>query len=128
MCWLFHIPGAFAARWKPETSIRSPPPMSSSWVCPPFLAQVPQLPWESLSTRSLLSRGKEGVCPLGCQHPIPAAPYPCSLGARAVLGSCSRLPGSLTWRACVPCSPCIDLINEEPPMVFSTLLSVKITF
>lgn len=65
---------------------------------------------------------------MGCQHPIPASPHPCSLSARTVPGSCIQLLGSLMWRACVPCSPCIDLINEEPPMVFSTLLSVKITF
>lgn len=31
-------------------------------------------------------------------------------------------------RVRAPLPPRIDLINEEPPMVFSTLLSVKITF
>lgn len=54
MCCLFHIPGAFAVGWRLETSIRSPPLMSSSWVCPPFPTQVPQPPWESLGTHSLL--------------------------------------------------------------------------
>lgn len=125
MCLLLHTPGVFAVGWMLGTSIKSTPLLTSPWVCPPFLAQVSQPPWEVLSTHGLLQRRKAGLYPFGCQHPIPASPFPC---ARAVPGSCEPAPGLISVESMPALLPCIDLINEELPMVFSTLLSVKITF
>lgn len=78
-------------------------------------------PWPS-------SEEKSGALPLRVSAPHPCFPFPLCLSARAVPGSCEPTPGLISVESMPALLPCIDLINEELPMVFSTLLSVKITF
>lgn len=127
--WLQQSPVTWGAEWGHQDAIappswwagdliRSPPSLISCWLCPPISLRPPR----DVAEHPECSReGRKELCPLGrSTHP--------SAECQGTAGKLQPAPGSLMWRACVPCSPRIDLINEEPPMVFSTLLSVKITF